>query len=345
MKKEVRMNRKVWVLCVAVLFTAFGFWGCDDDPTGSDTPETSSAIYVLNSAATSISVIDLEADTVYNNVATVGTWPNQLVYHNEKLYCVNSGSNNIMIFDVDTWEAETPIALGDGKNPMNMAFYDDRYAFVTCSMSNQVLKVDMQEKTVVTETIAGTGATGIAISGDKVYVSNTGYVGWDQPYEQGTVTVVNATNGEVIKTIDVGTNPQSIAVASDGKLHVSCTGDYGANPGVASVIDPATDTVVETVEIGGAPGMVATDLVNELAYLSVWGMGCMVYSTTDYTILNDSEDMFLGKGGSGILVDTEGYVWVSVWDDDQVVKVNSTGTVLKTYNVGDSPMSLAQRIY
>jgi sugar lactone lactonase YvrE len=55
--------------------------------------------------------------------------------------------------------------------------------------------------------------------------------------------------------------------------------------------------------------------------------------------------MFLGKGGSGILVDTEGYVWVSVWDDDQVVKVNSTGTVLKTYNVGDSPMSLAQRIY
>ncbi|MDD3807446.1 MAG: YncE family protein, partial [Candidatus Marinimicrobia bacterium] len=294
---------------------------------------------------TSISVIDLEGDTVYNNVVTVGTWPNQLVYRNEKLYCVNSGSNNIMVFDVTTWEAETPIALGDGKNPMNMAFYDDRYAFVTCSMSNEVLKIDTQEKTVVTSTTTGTGATGIAISGNKVYVSNTGYVSWDQPYEQGTVTVVNAANGEVLKTINVGTNPQSIAIASDGKLHVCCTGDYGENPGCASVIDPTSDTVVETVEIGGAPGLIATDLVNELSYLSVWGMGCMVYKTTDYTILHDSENMFLGKGGSGILVDTEGYVWVSVWDDDQVVKANASGTILKTYNVGDSPMSLAQRVY
>ncbi len=337
------MRGTINIIGLMVLLAVIGFLACEEEPTKSETPEASSAIYVLNSASTSISVIDLEADTVYNDVATVGTWPNQLVYRDGKVYCVNSGSNNIMVFDAGTWEAETPIALGDGKNPMNMAFYDDQTAYVTCSMSNQVLKVNVSSKSVEAEANAGVGATGIAIAQDKVYVTNTGYV-WGSPYLQGTVTVFDAITGDSLKTIDVGTNPQGIAEDASGLLHVSCTGDYGETPGIVSIIDPATDTVVDSVNIGGTPGMIAISQDDNLGYLSVWGAGCMVYNTADKSIVNGPNDMFLGKGGSGILVDTEGYVWVSVWDDDQVVKVNSSGTVEATYDVGDSPMSLAQRI-
>jgi DNA-binding beta-propeller fold protein YncE len=317
---------------------------CEDEPTKPETPAVSKAIYVLNSAAASISLIDLEENKVYNNVQTVGTWPNQLVYRNGMLYCVNSGSNNIMKFNVSTWEAKTPIALGTGKNPMNMVFYNNQYAYVSCSMSNEVLRVDMTSNTVVKTIKAGVGATGIEIANSKVYVSNTGYAGWGVPYLPGTVTVINAATGDSLNTITVGTNPQSIALAKDGKLHVSCTGDYGTIAGVVSVIDPSTDTVVKTVNIGGSPGLIALAPDAKLGFLSVWGAGALVYNTSTYAVVNGPASMWLGKGGSGILVDTEDHVWLSVWDDDQVVQANTNGTIIATYNVGDSPAALAQKI-
>lgn len=336
--------KRLLAFLVILATVSFMISACEDEPTKPVTPAVSKAIYVLNSAATSISMIDLAENKVYNNVQTVGTWPNQLVYRNGYLYCVNSGSNNINKFDVNNWEAKTPIDLGTGKNPMNMAFFNNQFAYVACSMSNEVLRVDMTSNKVVKTIKAGVGATGIAIANNKVYVSNTGYNGWGNPYLPGTVTVVNAATGDSLRTIVVGTNPQAIEVAKDGKLHVSCTGDYAAIAGVVSVIDPATDTVVNTVNIGGAPGLIALAPDAKLGFLSVWGAGALVYNTSTYAVVNGPSNMWVGKGGSGILVDTDDNVWLSVWDDDQVVKANTGGTILATYNVGDSPASLAQKI-
>lgn len=337
------MKSRVLIVMVSVLLLLF-FTGCEDNPTKDDTPEALSAIYVLNSAATSISVIDLENNEVYNDVVTVGTWPSHILYRNEKLYVVNSGSNNVMIFNANSWETETPIPLGDGQNPMVIAFLDDIYAWVTCSMSNKVLKVNVASKTVEKRIDAGVGATGLAITQGKVYVANTGYAGWGSPYLPGTVSVIDAVTGDSLTTISVGTNPQDIAIDANGKLHVTCTGNYGDIPGVVSVIDPASDAVVRTIAIGGTPGKISISKTDNLGYISVWGMGCYVYNTETYAIVNGPDNMFLGKGGSGLLADNEGNVWVSVWDDDQVVKVSKEGTILATYDVGDSPMNLEMRL-
>lgn len=324
-----------------VIFTLIAVAGCFNPPytppTGAD---ANVAVYVLNSAATSISVIDLEEDSVYNNVATVGMWPNQLVYRDGKLYCVNSGSNNIMIWDVSTWTAETPIALGDGNNPMNMVFYSDDVAYVACSMSNAVLKIDMTTKSVTETMNAGTGCTGIAIANDKVYAANTGYNGWGNPYLPGTVTVFNAVSGDSITTIDVSTNPQAIDVDATGKLHVICTGDYGSSSwGAISVIDPATDAVTATYDLGySSPGSIAIDVVNNLGFCGAWGMGAVAYNTSNGTVTNAS---FAGHGGSGIMY-FDG-VWLSDWDADKVYKYNNAGTVIDSFAVGDSPAALAFR--
>lgn len=325
----------------AVIFAVIALTGCFEPPytppTGAD---ANVAVYVLNSAATSISVIDLEEDSVYNNVATVGMWPNQLVYRDGKLYCVNSGSNNIMIWDVSTWTAEAPIALGADNNPMNMVFYSDDVAYVACSMSNAVLQIDMTTKTVTKTMKAGTGCTGIAIANDKVYAANTGYAGWGSPYLPGTVTVFNAVTGDSIKTIDVSTNPQAIDVDETGKLHVVCTGDYGATAsGAISVIDPTTDAAIATYSLSpSTPGSIAIDVVNNVGFCGAWGMGAVAYNTTDGTVTNGS---FAGHGGSGIMY-FDG-VWLSDWDADKVYKYSNAGTVIDSFAVGDSPSALAYR--
>jgi len=342
--KERMMKKLIFLtILIPVLFAFMS--SCEESATEPEPPPpTAKAVYVLNAIATSISVIDLVEDEVFNDVVTVGLWPNQLVYRKGKVYCVNSGTNNIMIFDADTWDDEAPVELGDGNNPMNMVFYDDNVAYVACSVSEKVLQVNMSSKTVTKTIDAGVGATGIALANGKVYVTNTAFDGVNWTYGQGTVTVVDGASGDVVTTIDVATNPQAAAVSSDGMVQVSCTGNYVDEMGAVSIIDPTTDTVTETIDIGGTPGSMSISIVDDLGYLAVWGAGCLVYNTDTYDIVHGPDDYFLGKGGSGVLADTEGNVFVSVWEDDQVIKLDKDNTVLATYNVGDSPSALASKV-
>lgn len=337
--------KKIFLLGLSVLFLFTLFIGCEDEPTKVEAPETATALYVLNSGGQSISVVDLETDSIYNNVATVGTWPNQLVYKDDKLYCVNSGSNNIMIFDVDDFTA-TPgvIDLGTGHNPQNMVFVDDDIAYVSCSISNKVLKVNVTTKTVLAQIDAGLGTTGIAEAEGKIYASNTAYDAATWGYGPGTVTVIKTADDAVATTIDVAKNPFSVGVAPDGKVHVVCTGNYWSEWGKVMIVDPATDTVVDSVITLGSPGSIGLSEADNLAFLTVWGMGCLVYNTQTYAMVNDTSNYFLGKGGTGVAVDVEGDVFVSVWDDDQVIKLDKDGVVLATYDVGDCPAALALKV-
>lgn len=337
---------KKWlVLAVCFVMFTLAFMACEEEPEKTEAPDVATAVYVLNSGGSSISIIDLEADTVYNNVATVGTWPNQLVYKDGLLYCVNSGSNNITIYDTEnSFEAQTPIALGSGNNPTNMVFVGDNTIYVACSMSNKVLKVNLLTKQVTKEIAAGTGTTAIAYVNGKIYTANTAYNSATWGYGQGTVTVINPSTDAVTKTINVSTNPFDLKADADGLLHVVCVGNYFDVAGKIAIIDPSTDTWVDTVEIGGAPGNIAIDETNDIAYLSVWGSGLMSYNTDTKTVLHGPFTTLLGKGGSGVLTDPDGCVFVSVWADDQVVQLDKNGTVLATYNVGDCPSAMTMKL-
>lgn len=338
------MKKVILVSLVLALF-AFGFLGCEDNSTNTTVaPVTAKAVYVLNVIGTTVSVIDLETNTVTNDLGTLGLYPNQVLYHGGKVYVVNSGSSNIQIFDPENNFAEsTPIDLGTGKGPMNMVFYDDDIAFVACSYTNQVLKVNVTNGTVLATIDAGVGTTGICIANGKVYAANTAYDGSTYSYGQGTVTVIDPVNATVTTTIDVGTNPQAVMEAPDGKVHVVCTGDWFSVFGTIYVIDPSTNTVSTTYDVGGTPGSISIDADNNLAYLGVWGAGCIVYNTTTGDTLYGPNTMFYGMGGSGVVVSPEGNVFISNWNDDQVAEVGSDGTVMETFNVGDSPGSLSMK--
>ncbi len=337
--------KKLIVLWLGSMLMLALFTGCEDKPKKVEAPVTATALYVLNSGGQSISVVDLLDGTVYNNVATVGIWPNQLVYKNGKLYCVNTGSNNIQIFDVDDFAAAPEVIdLGNGHNPQNMVFVDDNIAYVSCSLSESVVKVNVASKTVLSEINAGSGCTGIALSEDKIYASNTAYDAATWGYGQGTVTVINTSNDAISKTINVEMNPFGIGTAPDGKIHVVCTGDYWSTWGKVQVIDPATDTIVNTLNIEGSPGNISFSEADNMAFLTVWGKGCLSYNTETLTAVNDTSNFFLGKGGSGAAADGDGNIFVSVWDDDQVIQLDKGGIVLGTYDVGDSPSALAMKL-
>jgi len=342
-EKELFMTRNFAVFSMLGLLLSTG---CrESQVTEPANPQTTSAVYVCNAGASTLSVIDLETRTVTNDVAPVGTWPNQLVYNDKRVYCVNSGSNNITVFNTTSGKNESPIELGNGLNPMNMVLFNDNWMYVTCLLTNQVLQIDRASGNVVKTIRCDLGTTGIASANGKVYASNTNADFSSTPvsYGPGTVTVIDGVSGDSIKSIIVATNPQAVGRSADGRIHVLCTGNYVDSWGKVLVIDPQTDLVTDTIDIGGSPGGLDVTSEADIGYLSYWGLGLLSYDTGDFHIIHGFADFLLGKGGSGLVSDAEGNVFVSIWEENQVIQLNSAGEVIGSWAVNLDPQALALR--
>lgn len=325
-------------MLVAVILLVVGCEKKDDGVTPTP-PATSSAVYVLNGLGKTVSVIDLNTGTVTNNVALTGLYPNHVLYYKSKLFVVNSGANNVQVFSADSYALLGTITLAANSNPMTIAILSDTKAYVACSVSNAVVVVNPSTYTVVKTIAAGVGTSGLAIANSKVYASNTA-MDANYAYGQGTVTVINTTTDAVSLTINVSKNPQSIAIAPDGKVHVLCTGDYGTIVGSVAVIDPTTDAIVKNLTIGGAPGNITIGS-NNMVYCGLFGTGLITYNASTYAIRDSASNPLLKKGGSGTVIDASGNIYVADFGKDQVIKLDNTYMQTKVYDVGDGPLSLS----
>jgi YVTN family beta-propeller protein len=113
--------------------------------------------------------------------------------------------------------------------------------------TNTVAVIDIDTDTVAWTVTVGADPLGVAVTdgGTTVYVTNAG---------DGTVSVIDATvePPSVTNTIPVGARP--IGIALDQRRARLFVADQGTNPGVVSVIDTATNAVVESFTgVGNAP--------------------------------------------------------------------------------------------
>ena len=84
----------------------------------------------------------------------------------------------------------------------------------------------------------------VAPDGRKIYVSNG---------RAGTVSVLDATSGEVTNTLKVGKRPWGIALSPDSKFLFAANGPSND----VSVVDLATSKEIARVKAGGSPWGVA----------------------------------------------------------------------------------------
>jgi YVTN family beta-propeller protein len=321
------------------------FLGCDeDDPASpSETPETASALYVLNGTGNTLSMVDLETGDVYNNQVNIGEWPQGVVYHNDMIYVVSTKFNNIDVVDPETWTVGSQIELGDMNSPEFMAFTDATTAYVTANATNKVFKVNVSTGATLDEIDVGGAPWGICYAGGMLYVMNTNFT-WvvdHSEYGQGTVSVIDPATDTVVETVNVGMNPQFAAADANGNVHVVCTGNYADTFGEIHVIDPSTNAVTDTVEIGGSPGVIAMSPDGGTAYVSAWGVGLAVYDTETLVITTDFANALGSGGGAGLIVGPEGNIFTTDSFSNQVIHLDAAGAEVATYDVGDGPTNMA----
>ncbi|MBW6398783.1 YncE family protein [Roseomonas sp. HJA6] len=130
--------------------------------------------------------------------------------------------------------------------------------FATALTSNEVVEVSLARNAGVRRfPSGGEGAVNIAFdpASGRLFVANL---------RSGTLTVLNAASGEVVKSIATGEGALGVALSGDGAI--AYVANRGA--GTTSIVDLRSLTVTANLATGTHPNTVAVDKRSGLAYVS-----------------------------------------------------------------------------
>jgi YVTN family beta-propeller protein len=249
---------------IALAGAAASLAGCVKDPVSAlrEVPVPSArGVYIVNQgnfgrANSSLSYYDLVSFHLYNDVFTavngknLGDVAQSMTIRGSSGYIVVNNSQKIEIIDLSTNLNTGTIPTGTGSSPGQMAFVNDTVALVTDLYANQLIVVNITARRVTGTIPVGDNPAGIAVTQGKAYVSNSGFG------SGRTVSVVSAGSLSVTGTIPVGDNPNGVEITTSGAVYVVCTGSYNFTdpakdtPAHIAVVDPASDTVTDSIFIG-----------------------------------------------------------------------------------------------
>lgn len=224
--------------------------------------------YVANDVSSTISVFDVESNTVVGTIQ-VGNAPQALTIAENRLYVPNYGDNTVTVIDVHTNRVIDTIQVGMG--PYYIGVYRGLVYVVnfgTIGNDGSLTVIDAASNQVKT-TIQSTsfnGPYGIAFSRNYAYIPNFG--NYLQEGIGRTVTVIDTDNLVVADTLQLG----SVAL---GCVSLAVQGRYAyvanlLNDPFVSIIDTYTNTV--TGKITTPPGLHTSSyqmaIANNQAYLS-----------------------------------------------------------------------------
>jgi len=213
------------IAALACLTLALAGCSDSDDSQGVTPPidrEGPREALVFNQSSDNISSVDIATGTVTPDWGSLAIGPtaNRAMIRGNNAYVINSGAfpsgtgAGIQVIDLDTRAVTNTIPLPDGSNPWDLAFVSDSKLYVTCLYDNVVVIVNplLQGADAVVDTIA--------------------------------LPVFDGPEGPV------PAGPEGIVVAG-GYAYTANTGfdaaTFGYMPGTVSVIDTATDDVVDLI--------------------------------------------------------------------------------------------------
>ena len=325
------------------------FWGCEDEGNPVNPQPTGHALYIVNSNSQTISMIDLETDSVYNDLYITGQWPAEIDYFNGSLYIANSGDNTLQIIDIGSGSSKT-IELGDDRNPVFFEFINDDEVAISNWLTGTVSFVNIDSEIVEEEIWVGAGPWGMAYYNGILYIGFSNYDPGSWTYGQGRVAIVDAATRTLLDSIDVGTNPGMLFFDQQGELNVVCIGDYFTEFGSVWRIDPTTNTVLGNFDIGKNPAqealaqdgtvyLAAGGELDPVTWLPERGF-ILAYNSISETVIHGEANPLIIEEPTSILgaaIGLNSDLYVSSNSADEALKIDSVGNIIQRYAVGDGP--------
>ena len=235
--------------------------------TNGEKTESIKGFFLLNegnmgSNKASLDYFDYETGIYHKNiyaernpgvVKELGDVGNDIQIYGDKLYAVINCSHFIEVMDVNNYKHITQISIPNCR----YITFKDKYAYVSSyagpvlidpnARLGYVAKIDTLTMKVVDTCAVGYQPEEMVITGDKLYVANSG--GYRVPNYDRTISVIDLKTFKVTKTIDVAINLHRMEIDKNGYIYVSSRGDYYNTPSKTYVIDSHTDKVIEELSL------------------------------------------------------------------------------------------------
>lgn len=327
-----------------------GCGGHHDEPLSSIgiAPVTGDAVFVVNGADQTISVIDAQTDEVFGTIELVGgAFPHHAYLGPDRatLFVAlpgvdlsgghdgghdgHTGGGGVMALDART--GETLVARRLEAANHNALHVGNAVWTTQTTAPGAVLVLDPQTLETRSTVAVGDLPSEITTSADGAFafVANTG---------SDSVTILDPA-GTVVETVAVGDGPVGAWPGSDGRMYVD--NEIGKS---ISVIDPATRSVVATFALGFTPALAAIATTGEL-WVTDTENGKLVF--LDAATGTQLGELATGAGAHALAFSADGaraYVTNQEAGTVSVIDVTSR-QVTKTIAVGAKPNGIVYRAF
>ncbi len=304
----------------------------------ADTPNSA---YVVTGMNPSVHQLNLDTGEITFNLFSVGAIPNAVRTNKNRGYIVDSGDNNVTVFDLQSNSPVSTVALS-GSNAWDIAFEGNDRAFVSHWDSDNISVIDLETLTETEVISCGPYPEGLLVFDGRLYVTCVDYDPVTWGYGPGRVEIYDLATLTLENTIWTNTvNPQSLALDSLNRLHVVCTGDYWSVWGSVEVYDLNSLNLVMEIPIGGSPASFAIT-PNGTAFLGAggWFTDGYVYtynSLTGEILHGEADPILVGTGVMGVDVSHQNLAYACSFYGDVLSEIAADGTVLATYAFSGGP--------
>jgi hypothetical protein len=225
-----------FIIMVIILVLA----ACERDPVdvGGDGLDFSRGVFIVNegnflAGNASLSFYDPVLDTVYNeifyreNQAPLGDVANSMIIAGDRAYIAVNNSGRIYIFDPSSLEYQGKIT--GLTSPRNLAAVNEHKLYVTDLYDSRLSIIDpgLAEQADSATAVGfidmgGYSSEQIIISGSRAFVACWSY--------GDKVMVIDTGSDSLIDSIQVGKQPNSMALDKEGYIWVLCDGGYYGSP-------------------------------------------------------------------------------------------------------------------
>ncbi len=350
-----KVNLFLLALLVATLFSCK-----PDKPVNPNAYNLGSGVFVLNEgnfqfSNASLSFYDPQADTVANdlfykvNSAPLGDVAQSLAIADGKLYIVVNNSNYIYKVDANSMVCDTtkPFKLGDFYSPREMHVVAPNKAYVSDLIGTGLWIVNPQDMSHSGSVEMGKSTEKMVQVGNELYVSN-----WSNYYvpgmEKNSVQVVDINNDVKVAEIQVGKEPNCMAVDKNNHVWVLCEGATweadGENPTLWE-IDPMLKSATLRYEFDGTAMILKANASGDGLYLFIdnevrrFDIAASTLSET-FRIAAPEGGMFYNmavnpQNGELYVTDAKNYLM-----DGTVYRYSEDGVLLSSFEAGVIPSAM-----
>jgi hypothetical protein len=324
--------------------------GCAD--TNAPLPAAEEVLLVVNSTASTLSIVPVESPNKAVVVPLAGTTPTPVgVSARKDIAIVPLGLDNaVAVVDLRGATVLRTIPLPDNSGATGSTVVDDSIAYVGNPNLNTVSRVNYL--TGATSDVAvGVFPQGLVFTRGKVFVLNGNLVNF-APAGPSWITVIDpATNARAGAADSIAlTGPGNAGfadVAPDGLMYVMNTGDYSSGEGRLSVVDPLARTELASHSgFGTGPGNVASDNNSHL-FISSFAEGVMEFDLDSNKVVLGAGHGIQIPGNSAVATDSKGRLYAissgpCTGGKPGVAHVFDTSlTEIRTITLGECPSGAA----